>query len=82
MNNLFGSNPKLKIFPREEELKKKWKGKNDKVTVNESQFSLLKNEEEEKKFKENQFSNEEDLKRFNNYREEWYRRAKELDHGI
>jgi MoaA/NifB/PqqE/SkfB family radical SAM enzyme len=81
MNNLFGSNPKLKIYPREKELKTKWEGKNETVTVNESQFSLLKSENEEKEFKKKQFSNPEDLKKYNHYREEWYRRAKEFDHG-
>ena len=81
MNNLFGSNPKLKIFPREKELKTKWEGKNDKVTVNESQFSLLRSEKEEKEFGVKQFSSEDELKRYKHYREEWYRRAKEFDHG-
>jgi len=81
MNNLFGSKPKLKIYPRERELKTKWDGKNETVTVNESQFSLLKSENEEKEFKNKQFSDPEDLKKYNHYREEWYRRAKEFDHG-
>ena len=68
MNNLFGSNPKLKIYPREKELKTKWDGKNETVTVNESQFSLLKSENEEKEFKKKQFSNPEDLKKYNHYK--------------
>lgn len=81
MNNLFGSNPKLKILPREVDLKKKWENKNNKVTVNESQFSLVINEEEEKSFQQNQFSNQEELRKYQHYRNEWYRRAKEFDHG-
>jgi len=77
----YGSNPDLKIFPRERNLKEKWDGKNDTVTVNESQYSFVRNLDDEEKFKINQFKNNSDLKKYNFYREEWYRRAKEFDPG-
>lgn len=77
----YGSNPDLKIFPRERNLKEKWDGKNDTVTVNESQYSFIRNFDDEEKFKINQFKTNSDLKKYNFYREEWYRRAKEFDPG-
>ena len=80
MKNNFGSAKEIGIFPREETEKKKWENINDRVTVNESQYSFG-DEERYKKFILSQFDNEKDLERFKFYRSEWYRRAKEFDHG-
>ena len=41
MKILNGANSEFKIYLRERDLKEKWDGVNDKVTVNESQFSFI-----------------------------------------
>ena len=81
MKILNGANSEFKIYLRERDLKEKWDGVNDKVTVNESQFSFIRNEKNEEEFKRNQFKNEKEYKKYIHYREEWYRRAKEFDPG-
>lgn len=81
MKKIHGANPDLDIYPREKELKDKWEGKNDVVTVNESQFSFIKNKKNEELFKKNQFKNQREFQKYQFYREEWYRRAKEYDPG-
>ena len=80
MSKEFGSSKQKGIFPREEYLKKKWDKINDNVTINESQYSFGE-EVIHQEFIKKQFSKEEDLKKFNFYREEWYRRGKEFDYG-
>lgn len=68
------------IFERERDLKRKWLGKADNVPVNSSQYSFD-TAEREQRFIDSQFSTEEQKARYRQYREEWYRRAKELDPG-
>ena len=72
-----GSN---KIRLREESLKKKWDGVTDQVPVNETQYSFD-TPERELTFQRAQFPTEEEWRRYGEYREEWYRRAKEFDPG-
>ena len=64
----------------DEDLKKKWSGKNDKVSVNISIYAYV-TKEQEKKFVNNMHPSEENKKKYYEYREEWYRRAKEYDAG-
>jgi len=80
MSKEFGSAKEIGIFPREENLKKEWDKVNDRVTVNESQYSFG-DESVQKKFFENLTKGEEEKKKYNFYRSEWYRRAKEFDPG-
>ena len=81
MKEDFGSAKKIGIFPREEELKNKWKGINERVTVNESQYSFGQSEIF-KNFENNQFENNPiEYEKYNFYREEWYRRGKNYDPG-
>ena len=63
MSKDFGSAKELGIFPREENLKKKWDSINDRVTVNESQYSFG-DENIQKNFFENLTHNEDDKKRY------------------
>ena len=80
MNNKFGSDKSIGIYPREETQKNNWDKKNDMVTVNESQYSYG-NEEIQNKFFDNLNTTEEDKKAYKFYRSEWYRRAKKFDPG-
>ena len=80
MNNKFGSDKSIGIYPREETQKNNWDKKNDMVTVNESQYSYG-NEEIQNKFFDNLNTTEEDKKTYKFYRSEWYRRAKKFDPG-
>ncbi len=80
MSKEFGSAKELGIFPREENLKKKWDNFNDRVTVNESQYSFG-DQNVEKKFFENLTSDKDKKEKYKFYRSEWYRRAKEFDPG-
>jgi sulfatase maturation enzyme AslB (radical SAM superfamily) len=68
------------IREREEKLKDKWQGVADNVPVNGSQYSFD-SAEREQAFVNAQFPTEEERKRYQAYREEWYRRAKEFDAG-
>jgi len=70
----------IRIYEREELLSKEWKGKSDIIPVNNQQhsFDTLKRQ---KIFEKSLFEIENELERYNNYREEWYRRAKEFDPG-
>ena len=70
---------KLEIRQRDANLKSKWKGVNDKVPVN-YQF-VFETPEREESFLMKQFPTPELKKKFKDYREEWYRRGKELDAG-
>ena len=70
----------IKFRLREEKLKKKWHGKNDMVPVNAPQFVYVSAEKEEK-FYESMYPNKKDRLKYEHYREEWYRRAKEFDAG-
>lgn len=78
MTNKFGSAKEIGIFPREEDEKNKWDNYNDMVTVNEAQFSFG-DESIQKKFFDNLNTSDEDKKRYQFYRSEWYRRAKQFD---
>ena len=71
---------KTVIRPREEALKKIWEGKNERVTVNNSQYSFD-NKTREEAYIKAQFTTEKELELYKNYRSEWYRRAKEYDPG-
>jgi MoaA/NifB/PqqE/SkfB family radical SAM enzyme len=68
------------IKKREEDLVNKWASINKMVTVNESQFAFEK-ENNFKNFINNQFKTDQELKSYNFYRNEWFRRAKEFDPG-
>lgn len=65
---------------REESLKRRWEGVADHVPVNQTQYSFD-SPERELAFQRAQFPTEEEWKRYQDYREEWYRRAKEFDPG-
>tara|TARA_B110000037_G_scaffold211495_1_gene263137 strand:- start:5921 stop:7237 length:1317 start_codon:yes stop_codon:yes gene_type:complete len=65
---------------REEKLKKLWDGKNDMVPVNAPQYVFV-DEEKEEEFHHNMYPKKEDRIKYENYRGEWYRRAKEFDAG-
>ena len=65
---------------REEKLKEKWAGKNDMVPVNAPQY-VYSSRENEEEFHHNMYPTEELRKKYEDYREEWYRRAKEFDAG-
>ena len=68
------------IREREENLKKKWEGVADYVPVNPSQYSFD-SVEREQEYARAQFPAEEEQRRYQHYREEWYRRPKEFDSG-
>ena len=70
----------VKFRLREENLKKKWHGKNDMVPVNAPQFIYVSQEKEEKFYK-GMYPEEKEREIYENYRSEWYRRAKEFDAG-
>lgn len=70
----------VKFRLREENLKKKYDGKNDMVPVNAPQFVYI-SEEKEEKFYEGMYPNKKDRENYEAYRDEWYRRAKEFDAG-
>ena len=70
----------IKFRLREEKLKRKWHGKNDMVPVNAPQFIYVSAEQEEK-FYESMYPNKKDRLKYEYYRAEWYRRAKEFDAG-
>ena len=80
MSKNFGAAKEIGIFPREESEKKRWENFNDMVTVNESQYSFG-NENVQKNFFNNLNIKDIDKKKYNFYRSEWYRRAKEFDPG-
>lgn len=65
---------------REEKLKKKWAGINDMMPVNAPQYVFV-NEKKEEEFHHNMYPKKEDRDRYEKYRSEWYRRAKEFDPG-
>jgi len=68
----------VKIRAREESLTQRWSGKADNIPVNNQQYSFDSiNRQEE--FIKAQFKTENELKRYHDYRSEWYRRAKEFD---
>ena len=64
----------------DEDLKKKWHGTNDRVSVNRSIFVYVSKKKEEQ-FIQNMFPTEVQKQKYFNYRKEWYRRAKEFDPG-
>jgi MoaA/NifB/PqqE/SkfB family radical SAM enzyme len=70
----------VKFRLREENLKKEWHGKNDMVPVNAPQFIYVSREKEEKFYK-GMYPNKSKRKIYDDYRREWYRRAKEFDPG-
>ena len=65
---------------REEKLKEKYKGVNDMVPVNAPQYVYSSRDKEEEFFK-NMYPTPELRKEYDDYRNEWYRRAKEFDPG-
>mgnify|MGYP004002078407 FL=1 len=69
---------KIKIRPRDGELAKKWQGKSDRIPVNNIQYSFESSKRMEE-FTKSLFDTNEELERYNKYRSEWYRRAKEFD---
>ena len=66
--------------PFNEKWQKDWKDKNKDVPVNRALF-VLSSEDEEEKFVNNIYPNYEDRQKYLEYRNEWYRRAKEFDEG-
>jgi len=71
---------KVKILPREKDLKEKWSKKNRLVTVNNQQYSFD-TEERRKRFERLQFDSENEYRIYQEYRNEWYRRAVEFKPG-
>ena len=55
-----------------------WNGKNERVPVNPAQYSFD-SKSREKDFIKAQFASKEEIKKYEIYRAEWYRRAKEFD---
>ncbi len=71
----------MTIFrPFNEKWQNDWKDKNNNVPVNRALF-VLSSEKEEDKFVKNIYPNLQDRQRYLEYRNEWYRRAKEFDEG-
>ena len=70
----------VKFRLREEKLKQKWAGKNDMVPVNAPQYVFV-DEKKEEEFHHNMYPKKEDREKYEMYRSEWYRRAKEFDAG-
>ena len=70
----------VKFRLREENLKKKWAGKNDMMPVNAPQYVYVDKDKEELFFN-NMYPTKEERAEYDEYREEWYRRAKEFDPG-
>ena len=72
----------MKPRPREEHSKEKWAGHADQIPVNETQYSFD-TPEREQAYIDAQFpkADKELRARYEHYREEWYRRPKELDPG-
>ena len=71
----------MTIFrPFNEKWQNDWKDKNNDVPVNRALF-VLSSEEEEDKFVKNIYPNSDDRQKYLEYRNEWYRRAKEFDEG-
>mgnify|MGYP001163961278 CR=1 FL=1 len=71
----------MTIFrPFNEKLQKDWKDKNKDVPVNRALF-VLSSENEEDTFVENIYPETSKKKKYFEYRNEWYRRAKEFDAG-
>ena len=70
----------VKFRLREEKLKEKWAGKNDMVPVNAPQYVFV-DENKEEEFHHNMYPKKEDREKYEIYRSEWYRRAKEFDAG-
>ena len=70
----------VKFRLREEKLKKRWHGKNDMVPVNAPQFIYV-SEKKEEDFYRGMYPNKKDRLAYEEYRNEWYRRAKEFDAG-
>ena len=68
----------VKIRPREENLHKKWSGKVDYMPVNKQQYSFD-SLERQKCFTKAMFETADEVKRYEKYRSEWYRRSKEFD---
>ncbi len=82
MENKFGSAKEIGLYPREEFEKNKWDKYNDLVTVNESQYSFG-DDALQKDFSNSIVANysDEQKEKYKFYRSEWYRRAKQFDHG-
>ena len=70
----------VKFRLREENLKKKWAGKNDMMPVNAPQYVYV-DKDKEDLFFNNMYPTKEERAEYDEYREEWYRRAKEFDPG-
>jgi MoaA/NifB/PqqE/SkfB family radical SAM enzyme len=68
------------IRTREEALAQKWAGKADYIPVNNQQYSFD-SLQRQHAFINAQFETADELRRYHQYREEWYRRAKEFDPG-
>lgn len=68
------------IRPREEALKRKWAGVNERTPINSHQYSFAAPERLEA-YIQDQFPDPSERDRYRWYREEWYRRAKEFDPG-
>ena len=69
----------VKFRFREQNLREKWLGK-EKQSVNGTQFLYI-TEDQEKKFYDQMFPEKDQKEKFLSYRNEWYKRAKVLEHG-
>ena len=70
----------IKIRPRDGELADRWHGISESIPVNNQQYSFDSPKRMEE-FTKALFDTSEELERYNEYRSEWYRRAKEFDAG-
>ena len=71
---------KIKIRPRDGELADRWQGRTERMHVNKQQYSFDSPDRMEE-FTRSLFETKEELEKYNEYRCEWYRRAKEFDPG-
>ena len=71
----------LQVRPRDKNLYKKWKGKNDNITPTNNSHFVFSSEEAEQNFYNYQFDTDEKKKKYKEYREKWWERAKEYKYG-
>ena len=70
----------VKFRKREEKLSQKWDGVSEMVPIDGSQYALDTKARKDE-FIKAQFPTEDEMKRYKEYRSEWFRRAKEFDPG-
>ena len=72
---------KIKVRPRDQNLKEKWEGYNESVTPTENTHFVFSDPEDEDKFYSLQYDTKEKMERYKKYRSEWWERSKKYIHG-